>query len=62
MTALVLAAAFGAVFALWAGIASMMLDRPVSGQRSAAWMGWRVAAQAAALLFVLLALATAAFV
>jgi hypothetical protein len=62
MTALVFAAAFGVLVALVAGIASMMLDKPVSGQRSATWMGWRVAAQGLALLFILLGLASAVFV
>ena len=62
MTALVFAAAFGVVVALVAGIASMMYDGPVSRQRSQAWMGWRVAAQALALLFILLGLAGTAFV
>jgi hypothetical protein len=62
MTALVFAAAFGAVVALVAGIASMMYDGPISNQRSEKWMSWRVAAQGLALLFILLGLAGTAFV
>ena len=61
MTALVFAAAFGVVVALIAGIVAMVSDGPVSNQRSEAWMGWRIAAQAAALLFILLGLAGTAF-
>ena len=61
MTALVFAAAFGVVVALVAGIAAMMSDGPVSYRRSESWMGLRIAAQAAALLFILLGLATTPF-
>ncbi|HZN26635.1 MAG TPA: HIG1 domain-containing protein [Burkholderiales bacterium] len=61
MTALVFAAAFGVVVALVAGIAAMMSDGPVSNRRSESWMSLRIAAQAAALLFILLGLATTPF-
>jgi hypothetical protein len=57
MTALAIAAALGAVFALMGGIAAMMYDGAVGAQRSEAWMGWRVLAQAVALLFIVLGLA-----
>jgi hypothetical protein len=57
---LAIAAALGAVFALACGIAAMATDGAVIDRRSEAWMGWRVACQAAALLFAAVMLATSA--
>jgi hypothetical protein len=57
---LAIAAALGAVLALACGIAAMATDGAVIHRRSEAWMGWRVACQAAALLFAAVMLATSA--
>jgi hypothetical protein len=57
---LAIAAALGAVFALGCGIAAMATDGAVIHRRSEVWMGWRVACQAAALLFAAVMLATSA--
>ena len=54
------AAALGAVTALACGIAAMATDGAVFHRRSEVWMGWRVACQAAALLFAAMVLVTSA--
>ena len=56
MTAFALVAMAATVFALVAGISSMTVDGEVARHRSEEWMVARVAAQGAALLFVLIAL------
>lgn len=55
MTAFVLVALAATVFALTAGISSMVVDGEVAHHRSEEWMVARVIAQGAALLFVALA-------
>ena len=58
--ALAIAAALGAIFSLVSGITSMACNAEVGRYRSEQWMGWRVAFQSAALLFILLAMIASA--
>lgn len=55
VSALAIAAAAAAVFSLASGITSMAVGGEVNQHTSEQWMGWRVAFQAAALLFIVLA-------
>lgn len=55
-TAFAMAAAAAVVFSLVSGIASMAYHGQINHRTSETWMGWRVALQAAALLFIALAI------
>lgn len=57
---LAIASALGAVFALACGVSAMAVDGEVIHRRSEVWMGWRVACQAAALIFIALVLVASA--
>lgn len=59
-TALAIVAALGALTALACGIGAMTNDGEVGHRRSEVWMGWRVAFQAAALIFIALGFLAAA--
>ena len=59
LTFLVFAAVLSTLAALASGIASMAYDREVGHRNSAEWMGWRVGFQAAAFLFILMAIFSA---
>lgn len=60
ITGLAIAASIGALVALVSGIVSMALGGEVAHLTSEKWMGWRVAWQAAALLFIMLGLTATA--
>ena len=53
LTVIVLTAALGAVYALAAGITSMMYNREVAHLDSKNWMAWRVLWQSIAVLFMM---------
>jgi hypothetical protein len=53
--AFALLAAGAAVLALVSGLGAMAINGAVANLRSEQWMQWRVAFQAAALLFILIA-------
>ncbi|HET9386715.1 MAG TPA: HIG1 domain-containing protein [Gemmatimonadales bacterium] len=58
ITAMILFALLATIGSLAAGVTSMATNAEVGHLRSEQWMGWRVAFQAVALLFILIALLT----
>ena len=59
-TVLAIVAALGAIAALACGIGAMTNDGEVAHRKSEVWMGWRVAFQAAALIFLVMGFLAAA--